>query len=42
MATIQEYFLERMSGEKLVEDIDILKTRASELKYDDRPNSLYT
>jgi len=42
MATVQEYFLERMSGENLIEDIDILKTRASELKYDDRPkNGLY-
>ena len=42
MATVQEYFLERMSGEKLIEDIDILKTRAAELKYDDRPkNGLY-
>ena len=42
MATLQEYFLEHMDGNNLIEDINILKTRASELKYSDRPDGFYT
>jgi len=42
MATIQGYFLEHMTDDKLIEDIDILTKRADEYKYDDSNVSFYT
>jgi chaperone BCS1 len=42
MASVQVYFLEHMNGEQLIEDIDILKKRAEELKYDEHNMSLYS
>jgi len=42
MATVQGYFLEHMTDDKLIEDIDILTKRADKYKYDDANVSFYT
>ena len=42
MATLQEYFLEHMDGEKLLEDSNVLRKRANKFKYDDKAHDMYT
>lgn len=42
MSTVQEYFLEHMDGENILEDVDKLIKRSQTIKYDQEMEHLYT